>query len=202
MGRRLWVILIRTLISRISNFSFPLCSPTLKNQTENARRRWYHVGHGSCVWHLYSSVWQCTQWQVRHHDLPLQGSRYLRAGVPAAQHMCHAVRPLGRGHWEAFDSWFLPQWCIALRCAGLITPALPRSSPSLPRRVSFSDKLTALEEASPCPEAHAPPGASLWALILSWFRKVCMCLFSFSRSVTNLVFWLLFGEQALIITRS
>lgn len=112
MGRRLWVILTRTLISRISNLAFPLCSPTLKNQTENPRCRWHHVGQGSCVWHLYSSVWQCTQWQVWHHDLPLQGSCHLRAGVPPPQHLRHAVRPLGPGCWEPFDSWFLPRLIV------------------------------------------------------------------------------------------
>lgn len=112
MGWRLWVILIRTLSSGISNFSFPLCSPTLKNQTENPWCRWYHVGKGSCVWHLYSSVWQCTQWQVWHHDLPLQGSCHLRTGIPAPQHLCHAVRPLSPGCWEPFDSWFLPRLIV------------------------------------------------------------------------------------------
>lgn len=181
-GRRLWVILIRTWISRISNFSFPLCSPTLKNQTENPRRRWYHVGKGSCIWHLYSSVWQCTQWQVWHHDLPLQGSCHLRAGVPAPQYLCHAMRPLGPDYWEPFDSWFLP-WLIMhgtkMRWPDHSHPA-PFQLITPKKRKLFWE--TNLEEVNPCSPRLFIVG--LHSFMVHWSMHV----FLLSRPVTHSVF--------------
>lgn len=45
----------------------------------------------------------------------------------------------------------------------VITPTLSHSNPSLPRRLNFPDKLTAVEEVSPCPGAYAHPGLH-WGL--------------------------------------
>lgn len=46
---------------------------------------------------------------------------------------------------------------MGLKCVGLITPTLPLSIPSHPRRMNFSDPLTAFE-VNLCLEEYARPG--------------------------------------------
>lgn len=71
----------------------------------------------------------------------------------------HSICAMQWGLWAAacFLHWL---------CMKVITPTLSHSNPSLPRRVNFRDKLTAVEEVSPCP-GHMLTQALHW-----WLTKV------------------------------